>query len=233
VAGVVYEIRLRPGIQYQDHASFAQTQDGSYRWHLQPGASFPPVEHPDALPAKGTRELRAADYVYQIKRLAHPLLECPIFPVLANYIEGFAAFRQTLEAEIAHIRAARRQAAGVFYNQEADERTNPIFLDLRQYDLPGVQVVDDLTFRITLTKKYPQFLYWLAMPFFSPVPWEVDRFYTQSAAVARNLTLDRFPVGTGPFTLAVYQPNYRATMRIFIRKRILRRALQRMQHGSS
>jgi ABC-type transport system substrate-binding protein len=112
--------------------------------------------------------------------------------VLANYIEGFAAFRQTLEAEIAHIRAARRQAAGVFYNQEADERTNPIFLDLRQFDLPGVQVVDDLTFRITLTKKYPQFLYWLAMPFFSPVPWEVDRFYTQSAAVARNLTLDRY-----------------------------------------
>ena len=171
------------------------------------------VEHPDALPTKGTRELRAADYVYQIKRLAHPLLECPIFPVLANYIEGFAAFRQMLEAEIAHIRAARRQAAGVFYNQEADERTNPIFLDLRQYDLPGVQIVDDLTFRITLTKSYPQFLYWLAMPFFSPVPWEVDRFYTQSAAVARNLTLDRFPVGTGPFTLAVYQPNYRVVLR--------------------
>jgi oligopeptide transport system substrate-binding protein len=213
VAGVVYEIRLRPGIQYQDHASFAQTQDGTYLWHLQPGASFPAVEHPDALPAKGTRELRAADYVYQIKRLAHPLLECPIFPVLANYIKGFAEFRQMLEGEIAHIRAARRQAAGVFYNQEADERTNPIFLDLRQYDLPGVQIVDELTFRIALTKKYPQFLYWLAMPFFSPVPWEVDRFYTQSAAVARNLTLDRFPVGTGPFTLAVYQPNYRVVLR--------------------
>ena len=85
----MYEIRLRPGIQYQDHASFAQAQDGTYLWHLPPGASFPPVEHPDALPVKGTRELRAADYVYQIKRLAHPLLECPIFPLLANYIEGF------------------------------------------------------------------------------------------------------------------------------------------------
>ena len=122
------------------------------------------------------------------------------------------AFRQMLEAEIAHIRAARRQAAGVFYNQEADERTNPIFLDLRQYDLPGAKIVDDLTFRLTLTKPYPQFLYWLAMPFFAPVPWEVDRFYTQSAAAVRNLTLDRFPVGTGPFTLAVYQPNYRIVL---------------------
>ncbi len=212
VAGVVYEIRLRPGIQYQDHASFAQAQDGTYLWHLPPGASFPPVEHPDALPAKGTRELRAADYVYQIKRLAHPLIECPIFPLLANYIEGFTAFRQILAAEIAQTRAARRQAAGVFYNQEADERTNPIFIDLRQYDLSGVKIVDDLTFRLTLTKPYPQFLYWLAMPFFAPMPWEVDRFYTQSAAAARNLTLDRFPVGTGPFTLAVYQPNYRIVL---------------------
>ena len=212
VAAIVYEIRLRPGIQYQDHASFAQAQDGTYLWHLPPGASFPRVEHPDTLPVKGTRELRAADYVYQIKRLAHPLLECPIFPLLANYIEGLTAFRQMLEAEIAQIRAARRQAAGVFYNQEADERTNPIFLDLRQYDLPGAKIVDDLTFRLTLTKPYPQFLYWLAMPFFAPVPWEVDRFYTQSAAAVRNLTLDRFPVGTGPFTLAVYQPNYRIVL---------------------
>src|SRR5215813_578112 len=148
VAHVVYEIKLRPGVQYQDHPSFAQAQDGTYRWHLQPGASFPRVEHPDMLPAKGTRELRAEDYVYQIKRLAHPLLECPIFPVLANYIEGFAAFRQTLEDEIARIRVARRQAAGVFYTQETDERTNPIFLDLRRYDLPSVHIVDDLTLRI-------------------------------------------------------------------------------------
>ena len=111
------------------------------------------------------------------------------------------------------MRAARRQAAGVFYNQETDARANPIYLDLRQYDLPGAEVIDERTFRITLTKNYPQFLYWLAMPFFAPIPWEVDRFYTQSAAVAQNITLDRFPVGTGPFTLAMYQPNYRMVLR--------------------
>jgi oligopeptide transport system substrate-binding protein len=213
VAKVVYEITLRPGIRYQNHPSFASRADGTYRWHLPPGASFPPIAHPDDLPEQGTRELRAADYVYQIKRLAHPLLECPIFQLLANYIEGFADFRDTLEGELTRIRAARRQAAGVFYNQEADARADPIYLDLRQYDLPGAQVVDDLTFRITLTRPYPQFIYWLAMPFFAPVPWEVDRFYTQSAAVAQNITLDRFPVGTGPFVLAVYQPNYRMVLR--------------------
>jgi oligopeptide transport system substrate-binding protein len=213
VARVVYEITLRPGIRYQDHPSFARQADGTYRWHLPSGASFPQIEHPDDLPQKATRDLRAADYVYQIKRLAHPLIECPIFPLLANYIDGFAAFRATLEDEIDRRRAARRQAGGAFYNQEADERINPIYLDLRQYDLPGVQAIDDLTFRITLTKKYPQFIYWLAMPFFAPMPWEADRFYTQAAAVAQNITLDRFPVGTGPFTLAMNQSNYRMVLR--------------------
>ncbi|MBI3303551.1 MAG: ABC transporter substrate-binding protein [Deltaproteobacteria bacterium] len=213
VARVVYDMTLRPDIRYQDHRAFAQTPDGTYRWHLGPGETFPQIAHPDNLPDKGTRELRAEDYVYQIKRLAHPLLECPIFALLANYIEGFAEFHDTLDREINRIRAERRQAAGVFYNQEADERVNPVYLDLRQYDLPGVQAVDPLTLRITLTKKYPQFIYWLAMPFFSPIPWEVDRFYTQSAAIEQNITLNRFPVGTGAFTLAVNQPNYRMVLR--------------------
>jgi ABC-type transport system substrate-binding protein len=213
VARVVYEITLQPGIRYQDHASFARNPDGTYRWHLPLDGSLPRLEHPDELPEKGMRTLRAEDYVYQIKRLAHPLLECPIYPILANYIEGFTAFYDLLQAEIARRRAARRQASGVFYNQEADERTNPIYLDLRQYPLPGVEVVDEFTFRITLIKPYPQFIYWLAMPFFAPMPWEVDRFYTQAATAAQNITLDRFPVGTGPFTLAMNQPNYRMVLR--------------------
>jgi ABC-type transport system substrate-binding protein len=213
VVRVVYEVTLRSDIRYQEHPAFARTPDGKYRWHLQPGESFPPIEHPDDLPEKGSRELRAEDYVYQIKRLAHPLLDCPIFALLANYIDGFAEFHDTLNREITRIRAERRQAAGVFYNQEADERANPIYLDLRQYDLPGARAVDPFTLRITLKRKYPQFVYWLAMSFFAPIPWEADRFYTQSAAVEQNIILDRFPVGTGPFTLAVNQPNYRMVLR--------------------
>jgi ABC-type transport system substrate-binding protein len=213
VARVVYEITLRPDIRYQDHPAFSRRSDGTYRWHLPVGASFPTIDHPNELPELDTRGLRAEDYVYQIKRLAHPLIECPIFPLLASYIDGFAAFRQTIEKEVDRIRAARRQAGGVFYNQEADERVHPVYLDLRQYDLPGAQVVNDLTFRITLSKKYPQFIYWLAMPFFAPMPWEADRFHTQTAAVAQNIILDRFPVGTGPFTLVMNRPNYRMVLR--------------------
>jgi ABC-type transport system substrate-binding protein len=213
VAKAVYEISLRPGIRYQDHPAFAQTADGKYRWHLQPGESFPEIDHPNDLVGTGTRELRAEDYVYEIKRMAHPLLDCPIAPLLSNYIDGFGEFHDRLEIEITRIRTERRQTAGAFYNQEADERTNPIYLDLRQFDLPGAQVIDPLTLRITLKKKYPQFPYWLAMSFFAPVPWEVDRFYTQAAAREQNITLDRFPVGTGPFTLAVNESNFRMVLR--------------------
>ena len=63
VARAVYEIKLRPGVRYQDHPSFAQTAEGQYRWHLKPGESFPEIEHPDDLLEKGTRALRAEDYV--------------------------------------------------------------------------------------------------------------------------------------------------------------------------
>ena len=46
--------------------------------------------------------------------------------------------------------------------------------------------------------KYPQFLYWLAMPFFAPVPPEADAFYAPPGMKARNITLYWYPVGTGP-----------------------------------
>jgi oligopeptide transport system substrate-binding protein len=70
-----------------------------------------------------------------------------------------------------------------------------------------VELVDDYTYRIRIKGKYPQFMYWLAMPFFAPVPWEVDRFFSQSGLAERNLTLDWYPVGTGPYMLTQNDPN--------------------------
>lgn len=213
VARAVYELRIRPGIRYQDHPCFARRPDGTYRWHLGAGGEFPPINHPAELAAElgetGSRELRAEDYAYQMKRLAHPLLQCPVFPILARYVEGYGEFYAGLADRIASVRAERRKAAGAFYSQERDEDTNPIWLDLRKYDFPGVEVVDELTLRIVLKRKYPQLRYWLAMPFFSPIPWEADRFYTQAAAVKQDITLSRFPVGTGPFSLTFSQSNWR------------------------
>ena len=40
----------------------------------------------------GSRELTAEDYVYQIKRLAHPKMQSPIAEIMKNYIVGFDDF---------------------------------------------------------------------------------------------------------------------------------------------
>ena len=40
----------------------------------------------------GSRELIAEDYVYQIKRLAHPKMQSPIAEMMKNYIVGFDEF---------------------------------------------------------------------------------------------------------------------------------------------
>ncbi|NWG86796.1 MAG: ABC transporter substrate-binding protein, partial [Hydrogenophilaceae bacterium] len=81
------------------------------------------------------------------------------------------------------------------------------YLDLDRYPLAGAEVVDRYTYRVKIKGKYPQFVYWLAMPFFAPVPAEAERFYSQPGMAERNLSLDWQPVGTGPFYLAENDPN--------------------------
>jgi len=209
IARSVYEMTIRPGVRYEPHPCFARAEDGTLKWHLGEAGEFPPVEHPLELVGTGTRALHAEDYAYQIKRMANPLLQCPIYSILARYIDGFEELSGRIGAEIKRLRAKRREKAGALYNQERDEKYNPIRVDLRKFELPGVKVTGDRTLQIILKRKYPQFNYWLAMPFFSPVPWEADRFFLQPAAAKRNLTLDRFPVGTGPYALTFAQSNWR------------------------
>ncbi len=95
--------------------------------------------------------------------------------------------------------------------QAAGEEDRP-FVDLRQYAMQGVQVVDRYSYRIRLQGKYPQFVYWMAMPFFAPMPWEADRFYAQPGLWKRNIKLDWFPVGTGAFMLTENNPNLRMVL---------------------
>jgi ABC-type transport system substrate-binding protein len=72
--------------------------------------------------------------------------------------------------------------------------------------------VDATTYRVTIHGKYPQFAYWLAMPFFSPMPQEVERFYALEGMRERNLSLDWWPVGSGPYYLSENDPNRRMVM---------------------
>ena len=209
VARAVYRVRLKPSIHYQPHPCFAGREDSRPAYYPLDERQVEGIEDIEGFPLKDTRELTAADYVYQIKRLAHPRLSAPspIFSTMAKYIEGLDELGQELAGALARIRAERRKARGVLYNQESDEREDPIWLDLDRFDLRGVRIVDRYTYEIVLKQKYPQFVYWLAMPFFAPVPREADRFFAQAPLVRRNLNLDNRPVGTGPYRMATFRPH--------------------------
>ena len=180
----VYEIRIRSGIRYQPHPAFLKANQDLTR------AQVEKLQDPYDLPL-GTRELVAEDYVYQIKRLAHPRLHSPILGLMSEYIVGMDEYVKRLK--------------------EADSDRSR-WLDLRSHALPGVELVDRYTYRVTLKGRYPQFVYWLAMPFFAPIPWEAERFFHQEGMAERNFTLDWWPVGTGPYMLAENNPNARMVL---------------------
>lgn len=189
----VYTIHIKPGIYYQPHPAFAKDKQGHYRY-----LQLPPDyldEHGINTLADfnytGTRELIADDYIYQIKRLANPAVNSSIFGLMSDHILGFREFSSSF----------------------LPEDSGGQFVDLRKYSMSGLRKLDDYSFEITLKGQYSQFLYWLAMPFFSPIPWEADQFYSQKEMGDKDLSFDWYPVGTGPFMLSENNPNRHMILR--------------------
>ncbi|MHC4606258.1 MAG: ABC transporter substrate-binding protein, partial [Planctomycetota bacterium] len=207
VARAVYTVSIRDGIRYQDLPCFAKDGDGKPLYLGLTEADMADIDDVGDFPVKDTRTLTAADYVYQFKRLAHPKLDCPILSTMEDYVLGLDDLAQALDDELERARALRRKEAGALYNQETDERANPIWIDLDKHACPGIRVVDEHTYEVTLKKKYPQLLLWLTMPFFCPIPREADRFFEQAPLVTRNLSLDNRPIGTGPYRMETYLEN--------------------------
>ncbi|MBI5826547.1 MAG: ABC transporter substrate-binding protein [Deltaproteobacteria bacterium] len=203
----VYEIKVNKGVMYQPHPAFATDAFGKALYLGLKPQDVKDVHEIKDFRATGARELKADDYIYGIMRLADPQIESPVLSILEKYILGLKEFSDLLRIDLEEARARRRAVRGASYNQTVDEKEDPIALDYRRHPLPGVEKVDDHTFRITLKAKYPQFVYWLAMPFFSPLPREADLFYKQGPLADRNITLDRFPVGTGPYMIDTFNPN--------------------------
>ncbi len=188
IARVVYRVRIRPGIEYQPHPAFARDDAGHLLYHSLTPADLVAINTLADFPITGSRELIAADYVYQIKRLVHPRLHSPIAALMRRYLIGMEDLSNELAAS-----AARGEQ----------------YLDLREFSLPGARALDRYTLEISLAKPYPQFVYWLAMPFFAPIPWEADAFYSQRGMAERNLSFAWYPLGTGPYLLAENNPNRR------------------------
>jgi len=197
IAYTIYEIKIKKGIKYQPHPAFAKDDDDIPLYlNLSPEEIDSKFKLSD-FEEIGTRELMANDFVYQIKRLAHPRLHSPIYGLMTAYIDGLKKFGDQL-----------RRADEVLKKKEGDEA----FLDLDKYAISGVEVIDRYTYSVKIKGKYPQFLYWLAMPFFAPIPPEVDRFYSQTGMAKKNITLDWYPVGTGPYMLTENNPNLQMVM---------------------
>ncbi len=192
IARVVYRVTIKPDILYQPHPAFARDANDQFVYHDLHPEKLVNIYTLADFKVVGTRELLARDYVYQIKRMAHPKVHSPIAGLMSKYILGLSDYAKTLA--------------------EAMQENDSGYLDLNAYELPGVRVVDDYTFEIELTQKYPQFRYWLSMYFFAPMPWEADYFYSQPGMTEKNITLDWFPVGTGPFMLTENNPNRRMVL---------------------
>ncbi len=69
----VYRISIKPGIEYQPHPAFARDADGNYRYHALEKSELEGIRELSDFEHHGTRELTAADYVYQIKRTSAAL----------------------------------------------------------------------------------------------------------------------------------------------------------------
>jgi len=186
IAFTDYLIEIRPSIGFQPHPALAKNAQGGYLYHHLSKDAIDATESLADFEQTGSRELTAEDYVYQIKRLAHPKNQSPIAEIMKNYIVGFAEF------------------AG-------ESESHPLG-DIKNKTMTGVQALDRYRYRIRIKGKYPQFLYWLAMSFFAPMPWEAVEFYEQPGLSEKNVTLDWYPIGTGPYFLAENNPNRRMVL---------------------
>jgi ABC-type oligopeptide transport system substrate-binding subunit len=202
IAQSVYEIPIKKGIRYAPHPGLRQELQGRV-----------PLSPPDpgrarrqalalGLRDQGSRELVADDFVYALKRHATTRIEAPVFAVFAEYVLGLKAYGELIKAE------DQKLLAGL----PRDIRDKP-FLDFRKWPLEGADAPDPHLLRIRLKGKYPQWNYWMAMPFVAPIPWEADAFYAQPGMADNGLSLNQWPVGTGPFMMTEFIRDRRHVMK--------------------
>ncbi len=166
-----------------------------YRFRLRPGMRF----QQDACFAPGAagladREILASDVAFALMRIADPSVVSPVVATFAK-IDGFAEFAKRL--------VALRESDPGFVDRRID----------RQYaDAGGV---DGLVVRgrheldVVLHEPYPQLLYWFAMPFTAPVPWEAIAYYDGEDG---RRFFKEHPIATGPFQVARYEQHSRVVL---------------------
>jgi len=166
----------------------------AYTFHLRPGMRFQADPCFPEVDGRRTREIVAADVAFQLMRVADPAV---ISPVVANFskIDGFSAFSERL--------AALRGSDPDFAGRRID----------RQYaaagGVDGIRVHGDHELEIVLAEAYPQLLYWFAMHFTAPVPWEAVEHYDGDEG---RPFFKEHPVSTGPFQIETYEAHSRVVL---------------------
>jgi len=189
VAFSEYRLEFREDIMYQDHPAFVKDRKGRLFYGALNEKELKHIDSLEDFKRTARRRLKASDYAYAIKRMAVRQNHSPILDTMQEYIVGLKVFSKKI-SKVAKEKKSQHQA-----------------LDLHPYSIPGVNVIDDDTLTIRIKGRYPQFLYWLSMNFFAPIPLEADLFYQQEGLVSKNLTLNWFPVGTGAYYLAKNNPS--------------------------
>ncbi|HIP81143.1 MAG TPA: peptide ABC transporter substrate-binding protein [Leucothrix mucor] len=184
-----YTLTLRDDITFQNHPSFTKDNEEKLLYGNLNETQIADISSLDDFKKTASRGLLASDYEYAIKRMAVRQYHSPILDTMTEYVVGLSEYSKEITA---------------FAKQKKKDKQ---LLDLRSHKISGVTAVDDHTLRIKIKGHYPQFLYWLSMNFFAPIPWEADLFYQQPALIKKNLTLNWFPVGTGPYMLVENNPN--------------------------
>jgi len=167
----------------------------SYRFRLRPGMRFQRdlCFDPEGREPRD-REIVAADIAFQIMRIADPAV---ISPVVATFskIDGFQAFAERL--------GELRAEDPAFAEQRID----------RQYaaagGVKGLVARGPHELEVLLGEEYPQLLYWFAMHFTAPVPWEAIAYYDGEGG---RPFFKEHPISTGPFLLSEYEKHSRIVL---------------------
>ncbi len=164
----------------------------AYRFEMRPDLLFHEdiAFDPDRA-APATRAVTTSDVAFQLMRIADPAVNSPVIEQFSQ-IAGFRGFGEAL--------VERRGSDPAFAALPAHAQ----YAELG--GIEGIEVDGDLGLRIVLERPFPQILYWFAMPFTTPLAWEVVEYYDGEEGRAR---LADHPVGTGPYRLVEYDKQAR------------------------
>lgn len=143
---------------------------------------------------QGKRPVVAADILFALERIADPKVASDVGGAFA-VVEGFDEFR---------VRLVERR------------KEQPGFAELpvsKQYaevgGISGVSVTSAQDATITLGEVYPQFRYWMAMNFLSPVAFEAVEHYDGKGG---RDDFAEHPVATGPYRMVSYEKHARIVL---------------------